>query len=99
MRILGLALAFTLAACSSGGGGSDSEGSMVSTGTDCVLIMSQITLQSGQSCSLSQADADLFSTSAGNISCDNGTITYNGNTFSSGANGFSFNGLTLLCNT
>ncbi len=103
MKTAGYLLALlVLASC--GGGGKGSDGSSASstpnqttTTAQCAVVMSTISLKNGETCNLSAADAALFAVSPGVISCSAGTITYNGNTFQSGTNGFTFNNLKLAC--
>lgn len=94
-------LAVILTGCGSSGGnssgGDTTSSSEAASVADCVVTMSTVSLESGDTCTLNKSDADLFSISAGEISCDSGAINYNGNSFSSGANGFTFNGLTIAC--
>lgn len=96
-----LAIVALLCACGSDGGSdpapANTQTSSSAQNENCVVMMSTIALSSGESCTLTQEDADMFSVSAGEISCNAGTITYNGSTFSSGSNNVTFNGLSISC--
>lgn len=63
----------------------------------CSISNDTISLKSGESCELSDSQANVYGTSSGDLSCNSGTLTYNGNTFTSGQAGITFNGLTFVC--
>jgi len=102
MKFLVFLASLVLFGCSSGGGSSSSGDNSskpeqeTSTISDCMMSLSSIILDSGDSCNLTEADAGLFSISPGLLSCNDQTLTYNGNQFSAGQ-GFSFNGLSMTC--
>ncbi len=84
-----------LGAC--GGGDSSSVGENSSDFADCVIALNVINLSSGETCYLNKTAADLYGVSPGEISCLGGIINYEGNQFSSGNTGTSFNGLSVNC--
>ena len=86
------------------GGSSDSSGTFISSGNnsealnECVLSENEstISLESGESCEISSDLAQTFSISAGEISCNEGNLTFGGSVFSA-TNGVAFGDLTLIC--
>jgi hypothetical protein len=65
--------------------------------SDCIVENDTISLASGGICNLTDIDAGTYSTSSGEVSCDNGVLTYGSGTFSSANAGITFNGLTFMC--
>lgn len=100
-----LVVLLTFAMISCGGGSDNDSDDSTDTGTNseeqqvtaCTIIDDVLSLDSGQSCTLSDTDAQKYSISAGEIECDNGTINMGGGSYSSGTNGFSMNGLSIKC--
>ena len=86
-----------------GGGSSDSESTSGNTQaevvSDCTVESDAITLASGAKCNVTATIASTYSLTAGEISCDNGTLTYGGSTFTSANAGIIFNGLTFICSS
>jgi ABC-type Fe3+-hydroxamate transport system substrate-binding protein len=95
------AILLALSGCSSSGSSSssgsedrqDNEEQQVQSQT-CVITNDTITVASGSSCDLSAQDAANYNTTAGEVSCSNGTITYG--SFTAGGS-ISLNGLTFAC--
>ena len=88
-----------------GGGGGDNVSEPVSDNTqaevvsDCIVENDTITLASGAKCNITDAIASTYSLTAGEISCDDSTLTLNGSTFTSANAGIIFNGLTFMCSS
>lgn len=85
-----------------GCGGSDSSSDSGSEVEEvkvesCSISNDTVSLKSGESCELSDSQASVYGASSGEISCTSGMLTYNGNTFTSGQAGITFNGLTFVC--
>lgn len=99
MRILVVAtVAGVLIGCSSGSSNSsDDDGSPLRFKQECTIEMDTLSLASGESCFLNQTSADVYSLTAGEVSCDNQTLSFDGGDFFSGSGGVVFNGLTFIC--
>ena len=89
-----------LVACGGGGGGSSDSGliPVANNANACTIITSQIQLSNGQSCELTETQANQFSLSAGTVECANGIVTFGNSQFQSGTDGVLLNGLTFFCN-
>jgi len=101
-----LAIFPVLASCGGGGGSSNSGGSTPTPTptpepeqgvTNCVVMMNVINLASGEACNFTKEDADQYSLTEGEVSCEAGTLTYGGGQYTSGAGSIVFNGLTFSC--
>lgn len=105
MRLLAHLLFCTALVSCGGGGGSDNSdsnseapaGDMPIDENICMIVTNEIQLSNGESCTLTEAQANQYSTTAGDISCSNGLITYANSLQAQGT--ITFNGLTLICNT
>ena len=65
--------------------------------SDCIVENDTISLTSGGICNIKDSDAVTYSISSGEVSCDNGVLTYGSGTFTSANAGITFNGLTFMC--
>ncbi len=86
-----------LCACGSSGGGtseSTAPGDTAEKTSSCTVVLSGITLKEGESCILSQADADLFGITPGEATCSAGDIKLNGLVSNES---LSLNGLKISC--
>lgn len=97
-QLLLLTLIASLTACSSGSSSGGGTPPVLSSTPYCEIENDTIELEHGEDCEFTAAQSEPYSLSSSELRCNNGTLTYNENQFSS-QNGISFNGLEFICQT